>query len=205
MPRERSRSSLRAQCGGDFIAEQDLGPHHQRTGNRHTLPFTTGQLGGAALDVVCHPHFGKGFMCPGPGFLRGDAKHLAWARGRDFPAPSCAATANIAESLTLTIHHGEDETGLVDSLTRIGLSRSGRVIFNGYPTGVAVSWAQTHGGPWPSTNTLHTSVGATAIRRFLSSRHLPKRPSICASRGTARRPGDRSDPDQRQTHPAQWV
>ncbi len=33
--------------------------------------------------------------------------------------------------------------------------------------GVRVSWARHHGGPWPATNTLHTSVGATAIRRFL--------------------------------------
>ena len=44
---------------------------------------------------------------------------------------------------------------------------AGRIVYNGFPTGVAVSWAQTHGGPWPSTNSLHTSVGATAIRRFL--------------------------------------
>jgi NADP-dependent aldehyde dehydrogenase len=41
------------------------------------------------------------------------------------------------------------------------------VIWNGYPTGVAVSWAMQHGGPWPATTSGHTSVGATAIRRFL--------------------------------------
>jgi NADP-dependent aldehyde dehydrogenase len=40
-------------------------------------------------------------------------------------------------------------------------------VFDAYPTGVAVSWAQHHGGPWPSTNSQHTSVGTTAIRRFL--------------------------------------
>ena len=44
---------------------------------------------------------------------------------------------------------------------------AGRVLFAGWPTGVAVSWAQHHGGPWPSTTTIHTSVGVTAIRRFL--------------------------------------
>jgi NADP-dependent aldehyde dehydrogenase len=43
----------------------------------------------------------------------------------------------------------------------------GRVIWNGYPTGVAVSWAMQHGGPWPATTSGHTSVGTTAIRRFL--------------------------------------
>jgi NADP-dependent aldehyde dehydrogenase len=30
-----------------------------------------------------------------------------------------------------------------------------------------VTWAQHHGGPWPSTNSAHTSVGTRAIRRFL--------------------------------------
>jgi len=44
---------------------------------------------------------------------------------------------------------------------------AGRVVFNGWPTGVAVTWAQNHGGPWPASTSLHTSVGATAIRRFL--------------------------------------
>ena len=44
----------------------------------------------------------------------------------------------------------------------------GRVIWNGWPTGVAVTWAQHHGGPWPATTDPHyTSVGATAIRRWL--------------------------------------
>jgi NADP-dependent aldehyde dehydrogenase len=44
----------------------------------------------------------------------------------------------------------------------------GRVIWNGWPTGVAVTWAQHHGGPFPATTNPHyTSVGATAIRRWL--------------------------------------
>lgn len=45
---------------------------------------------------------------------------------------------------------------------------AGRVVLDGWPTGVAVSWSMNHGGPWPATtNAMHTSVGATAIRRFL--------------------------------------
>jgi NADP-dependent aldehyde dehydrogenase len=44
----------------------------------------------------------------------------------------------------------------------------GRVVFNGWPTGVAVTRAQHHGGPWPaSTAPAYTSVGAAAIRRWL--------------------------------------
>jgi NADP-dependent aldehyde dehydrogenase len=45
---------------------------------------------------------------------------------------------------------------------------AGRIVFNGYPTGVAVTWAQHHGGPYPATTSaLHTSVGAAGIRRWL--------------------------------------
>ena len=52
-----------------------------------------------------------------------------------------------------------------DALRRI----AGRVVYNAWPTGVAVAWGMQHGGPWPSTtNPLHTSVGATSIRRWLA-------------------------------------
>jgi NADP-dependent aldehyde dehydrogenase len=68
-------------------------------------------------------------------------------------------------SLTMTLHAEQTEnvTGLVAWMA----SRAGRVLFGGWPTGVAVSWAQHHGGPWPATNSQFTSVGATAVRRFL--------------------------------------
>jgi NADP-dependent aldehyde dehydrogenase len=74
----------------------------------------------------------------------------------------------IPGSLTGSIHADESD----DRATVLGIAdrlaaQCGRLVFNGYPTGVRVSWAQHHGGPWPSTNSVHTSVGATAIRRFL--------------------------------------
>ena len=62
---------------------------------------------------------------------------------------------------------GEGETDLPLAVSREVRTRAGRLVYNAYPTGVAVSWAQHHGGPWPSTNSQHTSVGTTAIRRFL--------------------------------------
>ena len=72
----------------------------------------------------------------------------------------------LPSSLTATVHTGAD--GALDPRVRRGLEkRAGRVVYNGFPTGVAVSWAQHHGGGWPATNSLHTSVGATAIRRFM--------------------------------------
>ncbi|MFH8251990.1 aldehyde dehydrogenase (NADP(+)) [Microbacterium sp. B2969] len=68
-------------------------------------------------------------------------------------------------SLTATLHSepGDDVADVLALLQR----KAGRVLFAGWPTGVAVTWSQHHGGPWPATTSLHTSVGATAIRRFL--------------------------------------
>lgn len=80
-------------------------------------------------------------------------------------AELAAVIGRLPSSLTATVHTGTDEQNL-GHLAALG-QRAGRLVFNGYPTGVAVSWAQHHGGPWPATNSLHTSVGATAIRRFL--------------------------------------
>ncbi|GGO32505.1 aldehyde dehydrogenase family protein [Micromonospora parathelypteridis] len=79
-----------------------------------------------------------------------------------------AVLATIAPSLTGSIHRGpDDDAAVVRRLVDVLAARSGRIVFDGYPTGVRVSWAQHHGGPWPSTNAVHTSVGATSIRRFL--------------------------------------
>jgi NADP-dependent aldehyde dehydrogenase len=71
-------------------------------------------------------------------------------------------------NLTATVHAEDDEVELVRPLVRELRDRAGRIVWNGWPTGVAVSWAMHHGGPWPATSSpLHTSVGMTAIRRFL--------------------------------------
>ncbi|MFN3867384.1 MAG: aldehyde dehydrogenase (NADP(+)), partial [Demequina sp.] len=75
-----------------------------------------------------------------------------------------AALERLDGALTGTIHAepGDD----VDQLTRVLSARVGRVLFDGWPTGVAVTWSQHHGGPYPATTSVHTSVGATAVRRF---------------------------------------
>jgi NADP-dependent aldehyde dehydrogenase len=77
------------------------------------------------------------------------------------------AFGRIPRSLTATLHVEDDEPDVVSELSSTLEASSGRVVFNGYPTGVRVTWAQQHGGPWPSTNSQHTSVGVTAVRRFL--------------------------------------
>ena len=70
--------------------------------------------------------------------------------------------------LTATLQHDEDDKGLVHKLLPILERKAGRLISNGYPTGVEVCDAMVHSGPYPaSTNFGATSVGTLAIRRFL--------------------------------------
>ena len=74
----------------------------------------------------------------------------------------------IQGNLTATIHAGAGEAASLPDLTDALRERAGRLLWNGYPTGVAVTHAMHHGGPYPATTiSLHTSVGSTAIKRFL--------------------------------------
>jgi len=92
--------------------------------------------------------------------------------GTDLAAlvPECFE-GNLSGTVHLSAEEASGETpnapqlhALVDALTQ----QVGRVLFNGWSTGVAVTPAQQHGGPWPATtNDSNTSVGTAAITRFL--------------------------------------
>lgn len=71
-------------------------------------------------------------------------------------------------NLTASIHAGaSDDPESVRALAGLMEQNAGRVIFDGYPTGVEVCHAMVHGGPYPATSApLTTSVGTLAIRRF---------------------------------------
>jgi NADP-dependent aldehyde dehydrogenase len=76
--------------------------------------------------------------------------------------------AVLDSALAAAMAIGDGETDLPRRLVDFWRDRVGRVVVNGYPTGVGISWAMHHGGPFPATtNPLHTSVGASAIRRWL--------------------------------------
>jgi NADP-dependent aldehyde dehydrogenase len=72
-------------------------------------------------------------------------------------------------NLTGTMHIGSGDDGVVSDYVFYALeSNVGRVIVNGYPTGVEVGRAIVHGGPYPATTDAGTtSVGSAAIRRFV--------------------------------------
>jgi len=73
-------------------------------------------------------------------------------------------------NLTATVHCTTDEVAdpQIADLVRLFAQRAGRVLIGGWPTGVAVTPAMQHGGPWPATtNDTGTSVGSAAISRLL--------------------------------------
>ncbi|MDZ4088239.1 MAG: aldehyde dehydrogenase (NADP(+)) [Tabrizicola sp.] len=70
--------------------------------------------------------------------------------------------------LTCTLHLDDADTDLGRALMPILERKAGRLLANGFPTGVEVVDAQVHGGPYPaSTNFGATSVGTMSIRRWL--------------------------------------
>jgi len=77
------------------------------------------------------------------------------------------ALAAIHGQLTATVQAADDDPDAAALLPLLA-DRAGRVLVNGWPTGVTVSWAQQHGGPYPATTSVQTtSVGTAAIDRFL--------------------------------------
>nr|WP_052477887.1 aldehyde dehydrogenase (NADP(+)) [Kibdelosporangium sp. MJ126-NF4]CEL14752.1 Ketoglutarate semialdehyde dehydrogenase [Kibdelosporangium sp. MJ126-NF4]CTQ96618.1 Ketoglutarate semialdehyde dehydrogenase (EC 1.2.1.26) [Kibdelosporangium sp. MJ126-NF4] len=77
--------------------------------------------------------------------------------------------AKLPGTLTGTVHaqptENADATAVAAQLRRI----AGRLIYNGWPTGIALAWAMQHGGPWPATtNASHTSIGVPGIYRWLA-------------------------------------
>ena len=80
----------------------------------------------------------------------------------------CATLPAAGGNLTGSVHHGKsdahaDVQRVADTLER----QVGRLVHNGYPTGVEVCPAMVHGGPYPATTAADTtSVGTLALRRF---------------------------------------
>ena len=87
-------------------------------------------------------------------------------------AENAGQMAQIAQriqgQLTCTLHMDAGDTEQAQILMPLLERKAGRVLVNGFPTGVEVCDAMVHGGPYPaSTNFGATSVGTLSIRRFL--------------------------------------
>ncbi len=77
------------------------------------------------------------------------------------------ALGQLSGSLAASVLPGSPDPDLDGVLSALG-RKVGRLVVDGWTTGVPVGWAQHHGGPWPATtNPAHTSVGAGALDRFV--------------------------------------
>ena len=123
----------------------------------------------------------------GPGgapaaLLRTEARHLladpSLTEEMFGPAGILVAAADAAEvtrviaslggQLTATLQLDPEDEPLAAALVPLLARKAGRVLANGWPTGVEVCHAMVHGGPFPATSDGRTtSVGTLAIRRFL--------------------------------------
>lgn len=84
------------------------------------------------------------------------------------PDQMLEAATKMEGQLTATIHGKPEELKTNDALLHILSRKAGRIVFNGFPTGVEVAHAMNHGGPYPATSDgRSTSVGTRAIERFL--------------------------------------
>lgn len=88
-----------------------------------------------------------------------------------------AVLSGLEGQLTATLHMDEDDAPVAARLLPVLERKVGRILANGWPTGVEVAQAMVHGGPYPATSDARTtSVGSLAIDRFLrpvSYQNLP--------------------------------
>ncbi len=84
------------------------------------------------------------------------------------PAELLVLARDLEGQLTATVHGTADELAGAGELLATLEQKAGRLILNGFPTGVEVCPAMNHGGPYPaSTDARFTSVGTAALQRFV--------------------------------------
>jgi NADP-dependent aldehyde dehydrogenase len=85
----------------------------------------------------------------------------------DGEAELAEALRGLEGQLTVTVQAADGDLETARSLMPLLETKAGRILFNGWPTGVEVGHAMVHGGPFPATSDSRTtSVGSLAIYRF---------------------------------------
>lgn len=95
----------------------------------------------------------------------GPSALVVWCRDE---AEILQVAGHLEGTLTATLHAGAAEAAGQDGLIALLATKAGRLILNSYPTGLEVSSAIVHGGPYPSTSDggRSTSVGTRALNRW---------------------------------------
>jgi NADP-dependent aldehyde dehydrogenase len=180
---------------GQALAGQN--PHAMLTqGMRKNFDAGVAHWGGAGASFVVHEVAAAG-QPPRPVLAQvSAADFIAKAALREEvfgPSSLVVRAASVAQalqvlqavggSLTVTVWGAQTDSADVQALVRGAMAIAGRVLFAGVPTGVAVTAAQQHGGPWPSsTRPESTSVGDAALARFLRPVSLQDAPAWLTAR-----------------------
>ena len=137
----------------------------QQPGVRVIAQGTTVTAGGAApvwFETSALDFLGNHGLS---GEIFGPSSIVVWCQDR---AEMLAVARALEGTLTATLHAGAVEAREQGDLVDILAAKAGRLILNGYPTGLEVSPAIVHGGPYPATSDggRSTSVGTRAINRW---------------------------------------
>lgn len=129
----------------------------KRDGGGHNAAVGAPAVFGVSLhDFLAHPELGEEVF--GPTTLL-----VHYGADKDL----LNAAQQLEGHLTATIHGTEEDLARSQDLVRVLETKVGRIVFNGFPTGVEVNHAMVHGGPFPATSDSRTtSVGTMAIWRF---------------------------------------
>ncbi|MET9321415.1 aldehyde dehydrogenase (NADP(+)) [Streptomyces sp. NPDC003038] len=92
---------------------------------------------------------------------------VRYAGQREAAAVLGRLAGNLSATLQLSAAETEGAPGPAAELIEQVTGLAGRIVVNGWPTGVAVAPAQHHGGPYPAATSHSTSVGGTAVERWL--------------------------------------
>ncbi|WP_030716856.1 aldehyde dehydrogenase (NADP(+)) [Streptomyces sp. NRRL F-2580] len=112
-------------------------------------------LGGGAYDLLLEECFGPVTVV------------VRYADQGEAGAVLGRLPGNLSATLQLSAAETEGAPGPATELIGQVTGLAGRIVVNGWPTGVAVAPAQHHGGPYPAATSHSTSVGGTAIERWL--------------------------------------
>ena len=137
--------------GVELVAKTKHAADASRTQGEPVLLATT------ARNFLAHPELAEEVFGPFSLLISGD---------------SLAELETVARSLegqlTATIHGTPDDLAQAAALVKLLERKAGRLVFNGFPTGVEVCPSMQHGGPYPATTDARfTSVGTAALARFV--------------------------------------
>ena len=147
---EATQSAISQVQGVTLLAAADAAPDAGRTEGQPRVAWTT------ASTFIRQPELARESFGPFTLVVIGDS-----------PEELLACTRALDGQLTATVHGTATDLDAAGSLLALLEQKAGRLLINGYPTGVEVSPAMHHGGPSPATTDARfTSVGTAALLRF---------------------------------------